>query len=167
MVISFRNGSERLFLTNRKILQESFLIHRKILDDSISVDFWASTSATITFSVFTDVVAIFEEKFEVTFVVKDIIVGLQANLPTFPSLCFGPGSDDSSGTCTCTNDFMVLDSDLFECVCKNGIEEDGVLFELSWSKEADSCQCSDRFLKREADGSCVPKSLVEVQVKRS
>ena len=109
-------------------------------------------------------VAIFEEKFEISFVVSDIIDGLK-DLPGFPSLCFGPGSDDSSGTCTCTNDFMILNEDLFECVCKNGIEEGGVSFELSWNAESSSCQCSDRFLKREADGSCVPKSLVEVQVK--
>ena len=60
---------------------------------------------------------------------------------------------------------MVLDSELYECVCKNGIVEDEVEFELSWNKDENSCQCSDRFFKREANGTCVAKSLVDVQVK--
>ena len=59
---------------------------------------------------------------------------------------------------------MVLDSDLYECVCKNGIVDE-VVFELSWNAEENSCQCSDRFFKREANGTCVAKSLVDVQVK--
>ena len=117
-------------------------------------------------SVFTEVIAGFDVELE--FELSDILVELEK---TGLQLCFGPGSfiDETTGACTCGTasdyDFMVFNSDLSECVCKNGIEEGGVLFELSWNKEANSCQCSDRFLKREADGSCVPKSLVEVQVK--
>ena len=140
-----------------------YFIHLKTLDDAISVDFWGSTVASFSVSVFTDVIAGFDFEFELS----DILVELEK---TGLQLCFGPGSNFVEGTgCTCGTDpaynFMVFNSDLSECVCKNGIEEGGVLFELSWNAEANSCQCSDRFLKREADGSCVPKSLDEVQVK--
>ena len=105
--------------------------------------------------------------FDFEFKLSDILVELEK---TGLQLCFGPGSNFVEGTgCTCGTDsaydFMVYNSDLSECLCKNGIEEGGVSFELSWNEEANSCQCSDRFLKREANGSCVPKSLVEVQVR--
>ena len=138
------------------------------MDGAISVDFWASTAASFSFSVFIDVVAGFDIEFEVS----DILAGLQAELPDFPNLCFGPGSSFVEGTgCTCSTEsayeFMVFNEDLSECICKNGVEEDGVLFELAWKVEANSCQCADRFLKREADGSCVPKSVSELQVKPS
>ena len=136
------------------------------MDGAISVDFWASTAASFTFSVFTEVVAGFDIEFEVS----NILFELNSTLPGFPNLCFGPGSSfDEINGCTCSTespyDFMVYNSDLFECLCKNGIEEDGVLFELEWNVEANSCQCADRFLKREADGSCVPKSVEELQVR--
>ena len=142
-----------------------FFIHLKTLDDAISVDFWGSTVASFSVSVFTDVVAGFDSNLQ--FDLSDILVELEK---TGLQLCFGPGSNFVEGTgCTCGTDsaydFMVFNSDLSECLCKNGIEEGGVSFELSWNEKANSCQCSDRFLKREADGSCVPKSLVEVQVK--
>ena len=142
-----------------------FFIHLKTLDDAISVEFWGSTVASFSVSVFTDVVAGFDSNLQ--FDLSDILVELEK---TGLQLCFGPGSNFVEGTgCTCGTDsaydFMVFNSDLSECLCKNGIEEGGVSFELSWNEKANSCQCSDRFLKREADGSCVPKSLVEVQVK--